>query len=127
MKFPNFKRALIVDNDEAFSRSLSKILQKAGYEVNAAVDVKQAIVLLFKEYYPLILLDLKMPGKSGLDLLREITEKTPESKVIIVTAYGELASYREAMDAGAFSYLIKPVKRKEILENANRAWESLQK
>jgi two-component system response regulator HydG len=60
-----------------------------------------------------------------LELLREIKAKTPEAEVIIVTAFGDTTSYQQTMDAGAYAYLDKPVKRKEILESAQRALEHL--
>ncbi len=114
-------RILVVDDDREFQRSLIKIFQKAGYQVNVAFNSTQALALLNRTHYALIVLDLKMPGKSGLEVLREIKTKAPESKVIIVTAFGDSASYREAMAAGAFDYLNKPVKRKTILEASQRA------
>lgn len=117
----NSHRVLIVDHDQEFRRSLIKIFAKAGYQVCSACDGNEASDIVKKETFPLIILDLKMPGKTGLELLREIKQKTPESKVIIVTAFGDLTKYLEAMDAGAFEFLNKPIKRKVILEYAKRA------
>jgi two-component system NtrC family response regulator len=122
----SLNNVLIVDNDKEFRDSLTKILSKAGYHVVAAGDGKEASALVTKEKFPLIVLDLKMPGKSGFELLEEIKEKTPKSQVIIITAFGEENSYLEAKHGGAFEFLNKPVKRKEILESAKRALESLQ-
>jgi len=65
-------RILIVDDDSEFRRSLKRILQKAGYHVNSASNGSQASEMLNKRVYPLILLDLHMPGKSGLELLSEV-------------------------------------------------------
>jgi DNA-binding NtrC family response regulator len=114
-------RILVVDDDREFRRSLIKIFQKAGYQVNVASDSKQAFAALDRRHYDLIVLDLKMPGKSGLEVLREIATRRPESKVIVVTAFGDATSYREAMAIGAFEYLDKPVKRQAILEASRRA------
>lgn len=114
-----------MDNDQEFLRSLSKIFLKAGYQVRTASDGYKASDIVSKESFPLVVLDLKMPGKTGLELLQEIKERTPKSEVIIVTAYGDKASYLEAMDVGAFDYLNKPVKRKAILGSAKRALEKL--
>jgi DNA-binding NtrC family response regulator len=114
-------RILVVDDDREFQRSLIKIFLKAGYQVNVASDSVQALAVLNRRHYDLIVLDLKMPGKSGLEVLREIKIKTPDSKVIVVTAFGDSTSYREAMAIGAFDYLNKPVKRKEILEASRKA------
>ena len=117
------KRILILDDDQEFRCSLAKIFQKAGFQVNAAGDGNQAGELLSKAHYHLIVLDLKMPGKSGFELLKEIKTNTPEAKVIIVTAFGDATDCRQVMQAGAFAYLNKPVKREVILEFAARALE----
>ncbi len=114
-------RILVVDDDREFQRSLLKIFYKAGYQVNVASDSVQALAVLNRRHYDLVVLDLKMPGKSGLEVLREIKTTTPDSKVIIVTAFGDSTSYREAMAIGACDYLNKPVKRKEILEASRKA------
>ncbi len=114
-------RILVIDDDRAFQRSLIKIFQKAGYQVNVASDSVQALAVLKRKHYDLIVLDLKMPGKSGLEVLREIKNQTPESKVIVITAFGDSTSYSEAMATGAFDYLNKPVKRQLILEASRRA------
>ncbi len=108
-------RILIVDDDSEFRRSLKRILQKAGYHVNSASNGSQASEMLNKRVYPLILLDLHMPGKSGLELLSEVKEKSPESKVIMMTVDGAVDNYAKAMNDGAFAYLNKPIKMKKIL------------
>ena len=115
MSSQNKDRVLIVDNDSEFRRSLRKILQKAGYTVNSASSASQASQTLSKHAYPLILLDLNMPGKSGLELLHEVKEKSPESKVIMITADGSVDNYSEAMNDGAFAFLLKPIKMNKIL------------
>ncbi len=115
------ERILIVDDDSEFRRSLRKILQKAGYTVNSASSAPQASQILSKHAYPLIFLDLHMPGKSGLELLPEVKEKTPESKVIMITVDGSVDNYSEAMSAGAFAVLHKPLKMKKILTYASMA------
>ena len=116
---------LAVDDDREFRRSLIKIFEKAGFQVDVAADGNQAAALLGKNHYDLVVLDLKIPGKSGLELLREIKAKTPNTQVIVVTVYGEADSCFEAKTAGAFECLNKPVKRNVILETAQRALASL--
>ena len=114
-------RILIVDDDSEFRRSLKRILQKAGYHVSSASNGSQASEMLNKRVYPLILLDLHMQGKSGLELLHEVKEKTPESKVIMITVDGSADNYSEAMSAGAFAVLQKPLKMKKLLTYASMA------
>jgi DNA-binding NtrC family response regulator len=117
----DFPRILVVDDDREFRRSLIKIFQKAGYQVNGASDSVQALASLRRRHYDLVILDLKLPGKSGLEALHEIKAQAPESKVIVVTAFGDSTTHREAMAMGVFDYLNKPVKRHKILEASERA------
>lgn len=112
---------LIVDDDSEFRSSLSKILSKANYKVGIAASGREASKLLMKTQYPLILLDLHIPEKSGLEVLKEVKEKYPASKVIIITANGESDMLREAQNTGAFAFLIKPVKRKVLLKHIHQA------
>ncbi len=114
-------RILIVDDDFEFRLSLRKILQKAGYTVSSASSASQASQILSKHAYPLIFLDLHMPGKSGLELLHEVKEKTPESKVIMITVDDSADNYSEAMSTGAFAVLQKPLKMKKLLTYASMA------
>lgn len=114
-------RILIVDDSQEFRRSLTKIFQKEGYHVRAVDNGNRASALLAQEFFPLIITDLRMSGKSGMELLREAQAKSPESKVILVTAFGEEEAQLEALTAGASAFLFKPVKRKVILEAVQRA------
>lgn len=114
-------RILIVDDDSEFRHSLKRILQKAGYHVSSASNGSQASEMLNKRVYPLILVDLNMPGKLGLELLHEVKEKTPESKVIMITVDGSADNYSEAMSTGAFAVLQKPLKMKKLLTYASMA------
>lgn len=120
----NDLRILIVGDDREFRRSLAKTFQKAGFQVSAAASGYQAMLLVKKEQFPIVMLDLKMQGKAGLELLREIKANSPASKVIVVTAGGDEENSGATMAAGAFEYLRKPLKRREIFESAHRALES---
>ena len=114
-------RILIVEDDSEFRRSLKRILQKAGYHVSSASNGSQASEMLNKRVYPLILLDLHMQGKSGLELLHEVKEKMPASKVIMITVDDSADNYSEAMSTGAFAVLQKPLKMKKLLTYASMA------
>jgi DNA-binding NtrC family response regulator len=120
-------RVLVVDDNREFRRSLVKIFQKAGFQVNVAAEGNQAGVLLGQSHYDLVVLDLQIPGKSGVELLREIRVKSPDTQVIVVTVYGDTTSCFEAQAAGAFECLNKPVKRNAILEASQRALMHLDK
>ena len=105
---------LVVDDEESSRVGLSKILEKSGYAVITAQNGKEAIDVLKKNPCALVITDMKMPKMSGIQLLKEIKHTTPHVGVIIVTAYGEVDSYLEAMNLGAFEYLNKPIKVDEL-------------
>ena len=119
-------RILVVDDDQEFQRALVKIFRKAGFKVSAASDGNQAASMLERAHYAfmVMVLDLNLPGKPGLELLREIKAKAPETKIIVVTAYGDAAGRQAALESGAFEFLNKPVKRKAVLEMVKKALDS---
>ncbi len=102
-------RILVVDDDESLRRVTQVQLEQEGYTVTTAADGEQALALLEKSPQDLVISDLKMPGISGIDLLREIRQLYPEVVVILVTAFGTIESAVEAMKLGAFDYITKPV------------------
>ncbi len=103
------KRILVVDDEENLRRVTQLKLQQAGYEAMTASDGSQALDVLSKHSQDLVLTDLKMPGMSGIDLLRKVKEEYPEVIVVVVTAYGTIESAVEAMRLGAYDFIIKPV------------------
>ena len=114
------KCILIVDDEENSRTGLSKILTKYNYDVITADTGSEALKCLKKKHCDVILTDMRMPGMSGIDLLKKVKEVSPEIGVIIFTAYGEVDSYLEAMNLGAFEYLNKPVKVDELKKVINR-------
>lgn len=102
-------RILIVDDEENLRRVTQLRLQQAGYEVATAPDGDSALALLQKAPQDLVITDLRMPGISGLDLLRSVKDAYPETIVVVFTAFGTIESAVEAMKEGAYDYLIKPV------------------
>ena len=123
MAKPTKQTVLIVDDDEQFRLSLSKIFAKVGYKVNTAADAKEALHLLDKSFQSLIITDQRLPGMSGLQLLSEIKLSSPKSKVLVITAFGDESLREKAIQFGAFALLDKPVKRQEILKWAFKALE----
>ncbi len=103
------QRILIVDDEENLRRVTQLRLQQAGFEVATAPDGESALTLLEKSPQDLVITDLRMPGLSGLDLLRRVKEAYPETIVMVFTAFGTIESAVEAMKEGAYDYLIKPV------------------
>jgi two-component system, response regulator, stage 0 sporulation protein F len=108
------KRILVVDDEENARIALSKILAREGYEVASAGNGYEALNYLRGKEVELIITDINMPEMNGLTFLRELSRSHPDSNVIMVTAYGEVESYIEAMNLGAFEYINKPVKIDEL-------------
>lgn len=102
------KKLLVVDDQYGIRVLLNEILQKDGYAVFQAANGVQALSIVQDENPELILLDMKIPGMDGLEILRRIKATHPEIKVIMMTAYGELNLINEAMELGAVSYFSKP-------------------
>jgi len=114
-------KILIVDDQAGMRRSLSILLKKAGFLVEEAENGEQAIELLTKDYFNIVIADLKMSPGTGLDLLLYVKEKYPSTEVIIMTGYGTVESAVLAMKMGAFDYIPKPFKYEEILHRVRKA------
>lgn len=108
------KIILIVDDEDALREALGKILEDDGYGVISAASGEQALEILQDHPVDLMLTDIRMPGMSGLDLLKKIREIHSSLGVIILTGYGEIDSYIEAMHFGALEYVSKPFKINEL-------------
>lgn len=108
------KRILVVDDEENAREALSKILIHDGYDVASVANGLEALNFLRSREVELIITDINMPEMNGLTFLRELNRSRPESNVIMLTAYGEVESYLEAMNLGAFEYINKPVKYDEL-------------
>lgn len=108
------KVILIVDDEEALREGLGKVLEDEGYTVIAAESGERALTILHNQKVDLILTDIRMPGMSGLDLLKKVREINNKLGVIILTGYGEIESYIEAMNFGAMEYVSKPFKMNEL-------------
>jgi two-component system, response regulator RegA len=112
----NGKDFLVVDDDVTFRMRLAKALVDRGYKVDSAENVKAAQSLLEQEKYSRVIVDLKMPGESGLELLEFISAGDFESEVLVLTGYGTIATAKSAIKLGAINYLTKPVSTDEILK-----------
>ncbi len=105
---------LLVDDEEPFRQLVSKELARAGYVVETAGTLEEARQQLAKRAYHLVLLDVRLPDGSGLDLLGEIKEISPTTAVIMLTAYGTVQEAIRAMKDGAHDFLTKPCKLGEL-------------
>ena len=106
---------LIVDDEERLRLSLSLILQKEHYRVEAVATAEEALACLQSHEYDLMFLDLNLPGMSGIDLLVEVHRQAPHLSVLILTAHAALDSAIQAVRLGARDYLLKPVEPVLIL------------
>ena len=107
-------RVLVVDDEEIVRESLGGWLQKDGYLVEAAPDGRSAVERMKAQPWNVVLVDLKMPGMDGLQVLEEARKLQPDAAVIIMTAYATVDTAVTAMKLGAFDYLIKPFDPEEL-------------
>lgn len=112
---------LIVDDEILLGRSLSRALSQRGHEASAVGTAEEGLSLLEKLLPDIVLLDMQLPGLSGLETLKKIRETDPNTLVIIVTAYGTIASAVEAMRLGALDFLRKPLDTDEVAIAIERA------
>lgn len=112
---------LVADDDATIRGNLAMLLRSEGYETREAVDGIHATDLLRNETFSLVLLDLNMPGRHGMELLREREEHLDETPVIVITAYGGSSAAIEAMKLGAYDYITKPFDLDEVLFTVRRA------
>ncbi|MBE0618300.1 MAG: sigma-54-dependent Fis family transcriptional regulator, partial [Proteobacteria bacterium] len=107
-------RILIVDDEALIRKSLGQVLARKGYQVAVAASGAEARRLFVPGEYSLVLLDLRLPDASGIDLLKEFKTAQADLLVILMTAYGSVESAVEAMRLGAYDYVNKPFKSREI-------------
>ena len=107
-------RLLIVEDEKQICDMLAKSLYDAGYEVDTCYDGEEALECILSEEYDLIVLDLNLPGMDGMEILKELRQKNEETKVIILSARGQIADKVEGLDAGANDYMEKPFHLQEL-------------
>lgn len=108
------KHILIVDDEENTRIGLSKLLMQEGFQVDSAASGHEALDYMRQRRVNLVISDINMPDMSGLAFLKELSRRFPSTNVIMITAYGGVESYLEAMNLGAFEYLHKPVRLNEL-------------
>ncbi len=103
------KSILIVDDEPIVRESIRDWLKDAGYEVATAETGEEALEMMKKQDFSVLILDIRLPGKTGISVLREVKSFKPEIKSIIITAYPTSELAAEAKELGAIDYLIKPI------------------
>ncbi len=119
-------RILVVDDDLEMGGLLSEVLQEEGFHVSTTGDSLEALSLLKREEFDLLITDLKMKGLKGLDLLEEAKRVAPTTPVIIITAFGTIESAIKAMKMGAYDYITKPFQMDELILTLRKALETRQ-
>lgn len=117
---PDLPTILVVDDDERLRERLEKSLRKRGHEVFAAADGESAIQVCADQAPEWALVDLKMPGMNGLQLVKALLDEEPELRIVVLTAFGSIATALEAVRRGAIDYLQKPADIEEILHAFGR-------
>ena len=112
---------LVIDDEAGIRESLEVLLSLEGYSIKTANDGEQGLRMLEMETFELVLLDLALPGQSGLDLLPQIKERQPETPVIMITAYGTVENVVEAIRAGADNFVQKPWDNEKLLADIRSA------
>ncbi len=106
---------LLVDDEDFFRQRLARAFAKRGYKVLEAANYEEAITTIKQEMPNLAVVDLKMPGKSGLEVIKDGIALTPDLQIIVLTGYGSIATATEAIKLGAMYYLPKPADVNDIL------------
>ena len=115
------ERLLIVDDDQEMRGLLRKVLEKEGYRVSVASDGSEALDVLARGPFDLVVTDMLMPHDGGLELLETLHHLHPALPVIIVTAFGDWHSYTRALELGAAAFISKPLRMSELIAAVHNA------
>jgi two-component system NtrC family response regulator len=116
-------RILIVEDDESLRKVMHVLLEREGYETSSAPTAEGALAILEKASQNLVMTDLHLPGMSGIELLKKLRLDYPETAVIVMTAFGTIQTAVEAMKAGAYDFLTKPIHPYELKMLVRRSLE----
>jgi two-component system response regulator CpxR len=119
------KKVMLVDDEVEFVQTLSERLQTRKYDSKIAYNGEEALASMEEEQPEVMVLDLKMPGISGFDVLREVKAKHPDTEVIILTGHGSSKEEELAYELGAFAYLEKPVDINILSKTMNEAYAKI--
>lgn len=113
----------MADDDESVRNLVADIISREGYSVETANDGSEALNKVLHGGFHLIITDLKMPGASGLEILKRTLTLDPDASVVIITAYATLHSALEAVKDGAYDYVTKPFRLEEMLVTVGNAFK----
>ena len=107
-------KILIVDDELIMRKSLADWLERDGHKVETAVSGEEALKKFQETQFDIMLVDIKMEGIGGLEVLKHVKENDPDVEVVMITAYGSISTAIEAMKNGAYDYLLKPFDPNEL-------------
>jgi DNA-binding NtrC family response regulator len=116
-------KLMVVDDETDFLETIVKRLKARNIEVTGAESGYQALELMDRQDFDVIILDVKMPGMDGIEALREMKKRKPLTEVIMLTGHASVESGIQGMQLGAFDYVMKPVALDELLEKVRQAYE----
>src|SRR5579864_6445983 len=119
-------KLLIVDDDDDLRQDLAQLFRKQGQEVTAAASGEDALNKAAQVRFDVALLDLHLPGISGIDLLAKLKEQQPELEALMLTAHSSIETAVEAMRRGAYDYLTKPFRIADLEVHVRKAFEKVQ-
>src|SRR5690242_21345514 len=119
-------KLLLVDDDDDLREDLAQLFRKQGHEVTAAVSGEDALDKAAHARFDVALLDLHLPGISGIDLLAQLKERQPELEALLLTAHSSIETAVEAMRRGAYDYLTKPFRAADLEVHIQKAFEKVQ-
>ncbi len=114
---------LVADDEGAIRYSISKTLQRVGYQVHTAASGEEALEMMQRQNYDVVLTDIRMPGLTGVELLARIKEQAPDAVVILLTGYASLETAIESLRLGAHDYLVKPSSSQDIRQSVAQGLE----
>lgn len=117
-------RLLVVDDEPNMRSVLTDILETEGHEVVACEEAEEALALLKREQFDVAILDLNLPGISGLEMMRRLKDRNPPLPIIMITAFGTVDAAVEAMRLGAYDFIIKPFDVNRIIQTISKCLES---
>jgi two-component system, sensor histidine kinase and response regulator len=120
---PDAKRAVVIDDDEVMLLSCREVLGRAGYQVETFDNGKDGIARIRESAPPLLVVDLKMPGIDGFEVIRQVRELAPSVVIVVMTGYATIATAVDAMKAGAYDFIPKPFTPSELRLIIDRAFE----
>ena len=119
------KSLLVVDDDLPFRERLSRSMQKKGFEVDSADSFASAIEIIEKQNYDYAIVDMRLTDGSGLELIKKMQIKSPGTKSLLLTGYGNIATAVAAIKSGAIDYLPKPAEVEQIYDALTNSKEIL--